>query len=80
MIPHIYQQPGYYISYVTSMVSSLEIFNHSETRAFEIYTTLAKKGSYNPYIKTLQSLELNSPFVNSYNFTPLVNEFSAILD
>ena len=80
MIPHIYQQPGYYMSYVTSMVSSLEIFNYPGTRAFEIYTTLAKKGSYNPYIQTLQSLGLNSPFTNNYSFTTLVNKFNGILN
>ena len=80
MIPHIYQQPGYYISYVTSMFSSLEIFNKVEIIAFETYTTLAKLGSYNPYIKTIQSLGLNSPFTTNYNFTALVDKLNSILD
>ena len=80
MIPHIYQQPGYYISYVTSMFSSLEIFTKGENTAFDIYTTLTKLGSYNPYIKTIQALGLNSPFSANYDYTKLVNKFNSILD
>jgi hypothetical protein len=62
------------------MISSLEIFDYPNSQAFEIYTTLAKKGSYNPYIQTVKSLGLSSPFISNFNFTSLINDFNTILD
>ena len=79
MIPHIYQQPCYYISYVTSIISSLELWSLPKEQAKETYNNLAKLGSYNEYIKTLISNGLSSPFNNIYLLEKLNSKLDSLL-
>lgn len=59
-VPHIYEYPGYYISYATSAANALEIYEKSNEdfdKALEIYIELIKNGS-GPYDKAFSSAGL----------------------
>ena len=61
-IPHIFQYPGYYISYVTSAVSALEIYEKSKEdyeKAVEDYVELIKN-SDEDYLTALEKSGLTS--------------------
>ena len=60
IVPHIYEYPGYYISYATSAVSALELFEKSNEdfdKTVDLYVELIKNGS-GEYDKALEKAGL----------------------
>ncbi len=61
-IPHIFLHPGYYISYVTSIVPSLELWSMDINKAKEAYNTIISYGQYNGFNFVLEKAGMESPF------------------
>ena len=64
-VPHLYNSPCYYISYLTSALSSLDLFTLSgEDRhaAVETYMELTTLPSYVPYCSGIESVGLRDVF------------------
>ncbi|MGN1295595.1 MAG: M12 family metallo-peptidase [Bacilli bacterium] len=59
---HIYQQPGYYISYLTSLIPALEIYSLPLEEGKEVYNELVSYGDKNHFKETLINVGLSSPF------------------
>ena len=57
---HLYQQPGYYISYLTSIIPALQIF--ASNNAIPLYNKLIDYSPYNGFKDTISYLGLSSPF------------------
>lgn len=65
LITHTFVMPLYYISYATSIVPALEIFeisNVDRKAAIEVYNNLVDAGSKETFLNTLKSVGLGSPF------------------
>lgn len=61
-VPHIYLQPGYYVSYVTSIMPSLELYSLDYEEAKNAYRTLIRYGEGNGFEFVLEQAGLPSPF------------------
>lgn len=61
-IPHVYVQPGYYISYVTSIIPSLQLWAMDLETAIEIYNNIIGYGETNGFLNVLNLSGLTSPF------------------
>ena len=76
-VPHIYLQSGYCISYVTSLIPSLDLWTMDLDKAKESYKTLIEYGESNGFINVLEKANINSPF-NEGVIDNIVNKFSQI--
>ncbi|MBE6132275.1 MAG: hypothetical protein E7180_02620 [Erysipelotrichaceae bacterium] len=61
-VPHIYLQPGYYISYVTSLIPSLEIWNMELEEGKKVYRKLINYGTNNSFNYIIDRVGLSDPF------------------
>lgn len=64
MIPHTFQTPMYYISYATSMIASLELWDLAQTdanAARNAYLTILQRGPYTDFRETLVAAGLADP-------------------
>ena len=61
-VPHIYIQPGYYISYVTSLITSLEIWNMELEEGKKVYKKLINYGTNNSFNYIIDRVGLSDPF------------------
>ncbi len=64
-IPHTFEAPFYYISYATSLLAALEIWEISEedpTKAIDMYLKVQSHNAYDPFRKTLSECSLADPF------------------
>ncbi len=64
-IPHTFQAPLYYISYATSLITALEIWELSERdpqAAIDQYLKVQQYSTYEPFQATLEACGLSSPF------------------
>ena len=67
-VPHIYESPCYYISYATSQIAALEIWNLSTTdrrKALSTYEECVSYGTRNDFLAVLSYCNLSSPFDDS---------------
>lgn len=64
-VPHIYLQPCYYISYVTSIMPSLELYSLDYEEAKNAYRILIRYGEENGFGFVLEQAGLPSPFEES---------------
>lgn len=67
-VPHIYESPCYYISYATSQIAALEIWNLSVTdrkEALSTYEECVSYGTGNDFLSVLSYCKLSSPFESS---------------
>lgn len=67
-IPHSFSSPMYYISYATSVIPALEIWELAEsdrTAAVEAYLTIMNREAYPGFRETVISAGLSDPFVES---------------
>lgn len=65
LITHTFVSPLYYISYATSLVPALEIFEMSTSdraKAIEVYNALVDEGTEKTFLDTLKDAGLGSPF------------------
>lgn len=65
LVTHTFAMPFYYISYATSLVPALEIFEKSLTNrktAIKTYINLVNQGTEETFLNTLKSAGLGSPF------------------
>ena len=62
-ISHIFTSPGYYISYLTSIIPSLELWSNSNLDLVKKqYNTILEYGTSNDFIYVLNQVNLSSPF------------------
>ena len=62
-ISHIFTSPGYYISYLTSIIPSLELWSNSNLDLVKKqYKTILEYGTSNDFIYVLNQVNLSSPF------------------
>ena len=61
-ILHIYQQPGYYISYLTSLIPALEIYAMPLEQGRNTYNELVSYGENNRFKDVLNKVGISSPF------------------
>lgn len=61
-IIHIYQQPGYYISYLLSLIPSLEIYASPLEEGIQKYNDLISYGERNVFSDVLSEVGISSPF------------------
>ena len=62
-ISHIFTSPGYYISYLTSIIPSLELWSNSNLELVKRqYKTILEYGTSNDFIYVLNQVNLSSPF------------------
>lgn len=62
-ISHLYNSPGYYISYLTSIIPSLELFfSSSNDIVRKQYKNILSYGTSNDFIYVLNQVNLSSPF------------------
>lgn len=64
LIPHTFQTPMYYISYATSMVPALELWELSRTdeaAARSAYWSILQRGAYAQFRETVQANGLSDP-------------------
>lgn len=63
-IPHIFSSPAYYISYVTSLIASLELFSMDFNEAIKSYQTIVSYGESNNFKFVLDKANLKDPFTD----------------
>ena len=61
-IPHIYIQPGYYISYLVSLIPSLELYAMDLNQAIKAYNVIIDYGETNSLSFVLEKAGIKSPF------------------
>lgn len=66
VVPHIFSSPGYYISYVNSIIPSLLLWaNPDLEEAKNQYNTIVSYGTTNDFVYVLNQANLKSPFEES---------------
>ena len=62
-ITHIFTSPGYYISYLTSIIPSLVLWSNNDINLVrKQYKTILSYGTSNDFIYVLNQVNLPSPF------------------
>lgn len=76
-IPHFYISPGYYISYLISIIPSLEIFSLPFEEGKYIYKKIIDYGPYHNFNEVISSCNLITPFSFS-SLELIINKFKQI--
>lgn len=75
-VPHVFQSPCYYISYVTSVIPAMELWTLEHDEAVKIYMDMAHKGNKNPFLQTLENVGLSNIFTNASIYNTINTKIS----